>query len=199
MGPRAARRDDELIALGETEMWVELEFGLGPQRYRVWRQRSKKGRGQSDLHFYVLNPTAGIEPSGGLGGQSAKASNPDDTGDWQLLDEGGLNERQALIIRTLRLDYDTFVNSAFLLQGKADSFTVKTASERKQILADILGLARYDLYEARAKDEAQARKDQAARALPARSRAWTRSWGAAASMRRACRPPARLLQPPRPC
>lgn len=162
-GRARARRDDELIALGETEMWVELEFGLGPQRYRVWRQRSKKGRGQSDLHFYVLNPTAGIEPSGGLGGQSAKASNPDDTGDWQLLDEGGLNERQALIIRTLRLDYDTFVNSAFLLQGKADSFTVKTASERKQILADILGLARYDLYEARAKDEAQARKDQAAR------------------------------------
>ena len=60
-------RDDELIALGEIEMWVELEFGLGPQRYRVWRQRSKKGRGQSDLHFYIWNPTPGIEPSGGLG------------------------------------------------------------------------------------------------------------------------------------
>ena len=24
------RRDDELIALGESEMWVEFEFGLGP-------------------------------------------------------------------------------------------------------------------------------------------------------------------------
>ena len=93
----------------------------------------------------------------------AEASTPDDSGDWQLLDDGGLVERQAQIIRTLRLDYETFVNSAFLLQGRADSFTVKTASERKQILADILGLGRYDLYEERAKQEAQARKEQATR------------------------------------
>jgi len=141
-GKARARRDDELITLGETEMWVEFEFGLGPLRYRIWRQRSKKGRGQSDLHFYVWNEAGG---------------------DWQPLDEGNLNERQALITRTLRMDYDTFVNSAFLLQGRADSFTVKTPAERKQILADILGLARYDAYEQRAKDEAQARREQAER------------------------------------
>lgn len=150
-GKARARRDDELIALGEAEMWVELEFDLGGQRYRVWRQRSKRGRGQSDLHFYVWNPVG----EGGTTGASAEAS-----GEWQLLDEGGLLERQASIIRTLRLDYDTFANSAFLLQGKADSFTLKTAGERKQILADILGLSRYDLYEARAKEEIQARKEQ---------------------------------------
>ena len=128
-GRARARRDDELITLGETDMWVDLEFGLGPQVYRVWRQRSKKGRGQSDLHFYVWNPAGN---------------------DWQLLDEGNLLQRQAQIIRTLRLDYETFVNSAFLLQGRADSFTVKTPTERKQILADILGLSRYDRYEERA-------------------------------------------------
>ena len=69
-----------------------------------------------------------------------------------MLDEGNLLQRQAQIIRTLRLDYDTFVNSAFLLQGRADSFTVKTATERKQILADILGLSRYDHYEEHAKE-----------------------------------------------
>ena len=141
-GKARARRDDELISLGETDMWVEFEFDLGGQRYRVWRQRSKKGRGQSDLHFYIRNPA-------------------DET--WQLLDEGGMLERQAQIIRALRMEYDTFVNSAFLLQGRADSFTVKTASERKQILADILDLSRYDRYEERAKEEAQLRKDLAAR------------------------------------
>ncbi len=141
-GRARARRDDELIALGESEMWVDLEFGLGPQRYRVWRQRSKRGRGQTDLHLYIWNE--GSE-------------------DWQLLDEGGINERQALIIRTLRMEYDTFANSAFLLQGRADSFTVKTASERKQILADILGLNRYDLYEEQAKEEIRARKERAIR------------------------------------
>ncbi|HEX9115893.1 MAG TPA: SMC family ATPase, partial [Anaerolineae bacterium] len=141
-GKARARRDDELITLGESEMWVDFEFGLGPQRYRVWRQRSKRGRGQSDLHFYVWN--AGQE-------------------DWQLLDDGNLNERQAQIIRTLRLDYETFINSAFLLQGRADSFTVKTPADRKQILAGILGLERYDRYEERAKELARSRREQSDR------------------------------------
>ena len=138
-GRARARRDDELITLGETDMWVDLEFSLGPQVYRVWRQRSKKGRGQSDLHLYVWNPAGN---------------------DWQLLDEGNLLQRQAQIIRTLRLDYETFVNSAFLLQGRADSFTVKTPTERKQILTDILGLSRYDRYEERAKEQVQARRER---------------------------------------
>jgi len=150
-GKARARRDDELITLGESEMWVEFEFGLGGQRYRVWRQRSKRGRGQSDLHFYIWNGS----PAATRGDQEQRSD-----GDWQLLDEGGLLERQALITRTLRLDYETFVNSAFLLQGRADSFTVKTPAERKQILAEILGLGRYDLYEQRAKEEAQARRER---------------------------------------
>ena len=42
------------------------------------------------------------------------------------------------------MDYDTFVNSAFLLQGRSDEFTRKTPSERKEVLSSILGL---DLYE----------------------------------------------------
>jgi exonuclease SbcC len=143
-GRARARRDDDLIAQNESEMWVDLEFALGAQVYRVWRQRSKKGRGQSELHFYIWN-------------QKAR----DGAGDWQLLDEGNLYQRQAQITRTLRLDYDTFVNSAFILQGRADSFTTKSPTERKQILSDILGLARYDLYEERAKALVQARKEPA--------------------------------------
>ena len=129
-GKARARRDDELITLGELEMWVDLEFQLGGQRYRVWRQRSRRGRGQSDLHLYVWNRT---------------------TEDWQLLDDGGISQREAQIVRLLRMEYETFINSAMLLQGRADSFTVKTAADRKRILADILGLDRYDQYEERVK------------------------------------------------
>jgi exonuclease SbcC len=141
-GKARARRDDELITLGETEMWVELEFDLAGQRYRVWRQRSRRGQGQTDLHFYVWN---------GSGDE------------WQLLDEGTLRERQGQITRALHMEYEIFTNSAFLLQGRADSFTLKTPGERKQILSDILGLNRYDVYEERAKQETQVRKDEAAR------------------------------------
>jgi DNA repair protein SbcC/Rad50 len=141
-GKARARRDDDLISLGETEMWVDFEFELAGQRYRIARQRSKRGQGQSDLHLYVWN-AHGAE--------------------WQLLDEGNLRDRQAQITRLLRMEYETFTNSAFLLQGRADSFTVKTPADRKQILGDILGLSRYDAYEERAKQEAQTRKDGAAR------------------------------------
>lgn len=142
-GRARARRDDDLITQNENEMWVDLEFALGLQVYRVTRQRSKKGRGQSELHFYIWNEQDDPEKSG-----------------WQLLDEGNLNQRQAQINRALRLDYDTFVNSAFILQGRADSFTTKSPTERKQILSDILGLARYDLYEERAKALVQTRKER---------------------------------------
>jgi DNA repair protein SbcC/Rad50 len=143
-GKARARRDDELITLGETEMWVEFEFDLAGQRYRIVRQRSKRGQGQSDLHLHVWNAAGG---------------------EWQLLDEGNLRDRQVQITRLLRMEYETFTNSAFLLQGRADSFTVKTPSERKQILGDILGLSRYDAYEERAKHEVQTRKEGAVRLL----------------------------------
>ena len=51
------------------------------------------------------------------------------------------------------MDYETFVNSAFLQQGRADAFTTKTPAQRKDILSDILGLERWRMYEERAKEE----------------------------------------------
>ena len=177
-------RDDELIALGETEMWVELEFGLGGQRYRVWRQRSKKGpRAERSalLHLESSRWSRSLQRQPSLrvrrfGSETAlEGSIPDDSGDWQLLDDGGLRERQAQIIRTLRMEYETFVNSAFLLQGRADSFTVKTASERKQILADILGLAATTSTRQRLRRRLRRARSRR-RASRARSRASTPSW-----------------------
>ena len=49
------------------------------------------------------------------------------------------------------MDYDTFINSAFLIQGRADEFASKTPSERKAVLAAILGLDMYDQYQERAR------------------------------------------------
>src|SRR5438067_2152328 len=55
------------------------------------------------------------------------------------------------------MGYDMFINSSFLVQGRADEFTKKTPGERKQILAEILELGRYDELEARARDAMKAR------------------------------------------
>ncbi|MEE8390523.1 MAG: SMC family ATPase [Anaerolineae bacterium] len=130
-GKSRAKRDDELIRLGmgEDEMAVELTFGLGEQTYRVLRRRKAGKRGSTLLEFQVQ-----------------------DAGRWRSIAESGIRVTQKKIERVLRLDYDTFVNSAFLRQGRADEFTVKTAAERKRVLGDILGLDRWTVYEERAKE-----------------------------------------------
>ncbi|GAG65107.1 unnamed protein product, partial [marine sediment metagenome] len=55
-----------------------------------------------------------------------------------------IRKTQKKIIKTLRIDYQTFINSAFILQGRIDEFSRKSARERKEILSEILGLSRYD-------------------------------------------------------
>ena len=133
-GKSRARRDDELIhgtppyPPGGDEMAVEFTFDLGDQAYRVLRRRRAGKRGSSLLDFQIQDDRR-----------------------WRSIAESGVRATQEKIQRVLRLDYDTFINSAFLRQGRADEFTVKTAAERKRVLGDILGLDRWAEYEERAR------------------------------------------------
>ncbi len=138
-GKARARRDDELIRLGQTDMEVEYTFDLNENIYRIIRKRDASKRGRSDLSFQM-----------------------EDAGGWRTLTETSLRITQGKINRLLRLDYDTFINSAFLLQGRADEFTTKRPAERKKILSDILGLELYDLYTERAKKHAAKKETEAA-------------------------------------
>ncbi len=52
--------------------------------------------------------------------------------EWKPLTERTLRDTQARIEQTLRLDYDTFVNAAFFLQGKADQFTQQNAEQTQR-------------------------------------------------------------------
>ena len=61
----------------------------------------------------------------------------------------------------IKLDYDTFINSAYLRQGRADEFMLKRPTERKEILAELLKLNQYDDLEERAKDLSRQFKGQA--------------------------------------
>ena len=51
---------------------------------------------------------------------------------------------QDKIEKTLHLDFDTFINSAFLRQGQSNEFSKKSPKERKDIIASILGLNHYE-------------------------------------------------------
>jgi exonuclease SbcC len=133
-GKARSNSADDLIHQGETEMSVELEFVQGGQRHRVMRQRSSGKRGSSLLELQIWDSE----------GSS-----------WRSLAGDSIRETQVRIDEVVRLDYETFVNSAFLLQGRADEFTTKTPSQRKQILSNILGLDLWESYEARTKEAAR--------------------------------------------
>lgn len=129
-GKARARRDDELIHLGQEQMRVALDFMLGDRQYRIIRQRDSSGRGGSALEFQIRS-----------------------NGQYRPLTGDSIKETQERIVDTIHMDHDTFINSALLLQGRADEFTNQTPGERKRILAEILGLGLYDELEERAKEK----------------------------------------------
>lgn len=140
-GRSRAKNDDELIHLGMADMEAEFEFAVGRERYRVIRKRSKgkpRRPGQSLLDFQI-----GAEEG------------------FRSVSGDSIRETEHKIIDTLRMDYDTFINSAYLVQGRADEFSKKEPSRRKQVLADILGLSRYDELEARAREQARLKEREA--------------------------------------
>jgi exonuclease SbcC len=148
-GEARSKSQDDLISYGAGECRVELDFSSRDTCYRVIRSRSRGGtrrrQGVTDLQFQVI------------GGDSPRAV----TGN-------SVRETQAKIIQTVGMDYDTFINSAFLLQGRADEFTNKTPADRKAVLAKIMGLETYDRLQGSARDrlnEATAAAAEAAGAL----------------------------------
>ncbi len=113
---------DGLLRIGTPEMQVKLEFDLEGDRYCVIRNYKRKGR-KTRLDFQVLD---------------------EKNNTYRPLTEKTSRATQEKINATLRMNYGTFINSAFILQGRVDEFTKKTPHKRKEILAEILDLSRYD-------------------------------------------------------
>jgi DNA repair protein SbcC/Rad50 len=125
-GKSRSKSDDDLVnrraALNGDQAEIQLTFDLEGSTYRVLR-RKKAGRSV----VLELQMSAGDNR-------------------WKSLTEGGVRETQTAIETLLRMNYDTFINASFLLQGQADEFTTKTSSKRKEILADLLGVSQWDQY-----------------------------------------------------
>lgn len=134
-GEGRAASEDDVIHMGAKEAQVEFIFGMHQQIYRVLRTR-QRGQGMS-LEFQIMQ-------GGGFRSLTAK----------------GIRSTQQLILSHLKIDYETFVNSAYLRQGRADEFMLKRPAERKQILADLLKLHQYDVLSEQAKDKSRQFKGQ---------------------------------------
>jgi DNA repair protein SbcC/Rad50 len=131
-GQTRAASDDELVHSGQLEAEVDFDFTVSGQRYQIVRKhnkpRNQKSSGQTILEFRMVTPDG-----------------------MKILTGDTVAQTQQKIIQTLHMDYDTFVNSAFIRQGHSNEFTRKRAGERKQVLSNILQLELYDALEENAK------------------------------------------------
>jgi exonuclease SbcC len=129
---QARKRDDSLINSHPEVKAAEVifTFSYEDQTYRIQRTLP---RGKSTLLEFQIWQQA--EPAG--------------DGTWRSLSEHTVKDTQARILHVLRLDYETFINAAFFLQGKADQFAQQPAGKRKEILGNILGLELWEIYRER--------------------------------------------------
>ncbi len=118
---KARHRDDNLLINSHAAAAeVTLEFEYEGNRYRVSRSKSREKPVRLEFQIYDQN--------------------------WKTITESTLRETEASINKTLRMDYDTFTNASFFLQGKADQFSQQKPGDRKKILGNILGLEIWENY-----------------------------------------------------
>jgi exonuclease SbcC len=132
---QARRRDESLINSHPNVKAAEVifQFEYEGSTYRIQRTLP---RGKTTLlEFHILQQGDGSQRSA-----------------WKPLTERALRETQARIENILRMDYETFINASFFLQGKADQFTQQRPGDRKRILGSILGLDAWELYQKKAAD-----------------------------------------------
>ena len=118
---KARKNDDAIINNKSETAQVIFEFGYENEVYRI--DRSKKRDETGILEFQILS------------GEK-----------WKPLTEATMRATEAHIQSVLHLDYETFINSAFFLQGKADLFAQQTPAKRKELLSSILGLEMWEEY-----------------------------------------------------
>ncbi|MDJ0659350.1 MAG: exonuclease subunit SbcC [Crocosphaera sp.] len=135
-GKSRTASDDDIIHTTADYVRVDFEFISYEQNYRIIRSRQ---RGKS--------PTLDFQVNSGNQFISLSAKRVRDT--------------QEIIVATLKLDYDTFINSAYLRQGRADEFMLRGATERKKVLAELLKLDQYEKLSEKAKDLSKKHKIQA--------------------------------------
>lgn len=133
-GKCRVKNKEEVIKRGASDAQVELEFESEGNTYRILRSiAKKKGGSQGSVDLQVFDESAGS---------------------FKPLDQGV--KAQNTIEKILKMDYNSFICSSFILQGMADEFTKRTPAERKEVLSKILELDEYETLTRKAREHAQA-------------------------------------------
>lgn len=138
----SVKPDEGLLHLGQTQMFVMLDFELNGTMYRIRREfLNTYGKPYANLDFGILDVA---------------------TDTFSPLTDKTIRKTQEKIEQVLRLSYNAFVNSAFLRQGHSNEFSKKSPKERKEILANILGLDQYETLRKLAGEKTKSAQNQLA-------------------------------------
>ena len=119
-----SKADEGLLRLGQSQMFVAMDFKVNGQKYRVRRE------------FTLLNQKATTNLDFAVWENSSQQ--------YKSLTDKTIRATQEKIEQVIGLTFDSFINSAFLKQGQSNEFSKKSPKERKEILATILGLSKYE-------------------------------------------------------
>jgi len=120
---------EDVVSSGKTDLKVIFQFMQNGDRYRITRTYDKINS-KSDILLEV-------EKDGG----------------FVNISENKIRETDEKILKIIGMNYDAFITSSFILQGKSDFFTAKKPSEKMEIVREMLGLDIYEYARERALDE----------------------------------------------
>ena len=130
-----------LINENADEMLVSCIFETNARTYKVLRKATRKQSGgtteQVDLQIF-----------------------DSETDTFRSLNENTLRLTQKKILDLAGLDYDAFISSSFISQGRSNEFTLKSPKERKEILAQILRIDRYAVFAEKAREKTRVFGDE---------------------------------------
>jgi len=123
---------DDVITWGENKCEVSLSFSHGDRDYMVKRTRVRS-TSTSTVELFTL----------------------EEDGTWKSLSGSTSGETNDRIVSLLKIDYKTFVNSAYFRQNDISEFATSEASKKKEILKSIVDISKWDGFEKEAKKKAK--------------------------------------------
>ena len=123
---------DDVITWGENRCEVSLSFSHSEKDYLVKRTRMRN-TSTSTVDLFIL----------------------EEDGKWKPLSGSTSGETNDRIVNLLKIDYKTFVNSAYFRQNDISEFATSEASKKKEILKSIVDISRWDGFEKEGKKKAK--------------------------------------------
>lgn len=110
----------DLVSNGDSFLSVSLQFVQDGSRFRVMRTYDKIKRSSNILLQLEKD------------------------GDFVNISESTIRETDKKIEDIIHMNYETFITSSFVMQGRSDYFTAKNPTERIEILREMLNLNIYE-------------------------------------------------------